>query len=118
MTPPFGSFPPSDLRHALIASRALTRVPRGWTAEPSPESVPCAATCSVLAASGSAGQPTALEREKAALAREQSALDDRAARSRTAYTRQFSALDLAVGRSRALQTYLQQQIDLWTRSTS
>lgn len=70
------------------------------------------------AASGSAGQPTALEREKAALAREQSALDDRAARSRTAYTRQFSALDLAVGRSRALQTYLQQQIDLWTRSTS
>lgn len=68
-----------------------------------------------LAAEGSAGQPTALQLEKAAIARDQTALNERTERAQSNYTRQFAALDLAVGRSRAMQSYLQQQIDLWTK---
>jgi flagellar hook-associated protein 2 len=71
-----------------------------------------------LAAAGSAGQPTALQLEKAAVARDQAALDSRIQRATDAYTRQFTALDLAVGKSRAMQSYLQQQIDLWTKSNN
>lgn len=71
-----------------------------------------------LAAEGSAGQPTALQLEKAAVARDQTALDNRILRATDAYTRQFTALDLAVGKSRAMQSYLQQQIDLWTKSNN
>ncbi len=71
-----------------------------------------------LAAEGSAGRPTALQLEKAAIARDQTALDGRIQRATDNYTRQFTALDLAVGKSRAMQSYLQQQIDLWTKSNS
>ena len=68
-----------------------------------------------LAAEGSAGQPTALQLEKAAIAKDQSTLNERIQRATENYTRQFTALDLAVGRSKATQSYLQQQIDLWTK---
>ena len=68
-----------------------------------------------LAAKGSTGQPNALQEAKKAIAREQQALDDRAERLRATYTRQFSALDIAVGKSKALQTYMEQQIALWTK---
>jgi flagellar hook-associated protein 2 len=71
-----------------------------------------------LVAEGAAGQPTALQLEKAAIARDQLALNDRIERAQASYTRQFTALDLAVGRSRAMQSYLQQQIDLWTKSNN
>ncbi|MGL6043128.1 MAG: flagellar filament capping protein FliD, partial [Sandaracinobacteroides sp.] len=66
------------------------------------------------ASQGSAGQPTALQREAAAIARDRSALDTRIEKLRESYTRQFTLLDRAVGQSRQLQSYLQQQIDLWT----
>lgn len=68
------------------------------------------------AAQGSFGQPTALAREQQAIARERAALDLKTARTRETYTRQFAALDRAVGQSRALQSFLSQQVDLWTRS--
>jgi flagellar hook-associated protein 2 len=68
------------------------------------------------AAQGSAGQPTALQREQQAIARERAALDQKTERSRETYARQFAALDRAVGQSRALQAFLTQQVDLWTRS--
>jgi flagellar hook-associated protein 2 len=70
------------------------------------------------AAQGRFGQPTALAREQQAIARERTALDERTERSRLAYTRQFAALDRAVGQSRALQSFLDQQIDLWSRTDS
>lgn len=70
-----------------------------------------------LAADGSSGRPTSLQLEKAAIARDQAALNARTERAQAAYTRQFTALDLAVGRSKATQSYLQQQIDLWTKRT-
>jgi flagellar hook-associated protein 2 len=63
---------------------------------------------------GSGGQPTALQRESAAIARERTTLETRIERLRDSYTRQFTQLDRAVGESKRLQTYLQQQIDLWT----
>ncbi|MCG2840755.1 flagellar filament capping protein FliD [Sandaracinobacter sp. RS1-74] len=69
-----------------------------------------------LAAEGGAGQPTALQREKESIAQDQAALDARIEAARLKYTQQFAALDLAVGRSKSTQSYLQQQIDLWTRS--
>lgn len=65
--------------------------------------------------SGSSIRGSALEATKAALEREQKALDASLERKREAYVRQFAALDRAVGQSKALQTYLQQQIDLWTK---
>lgn len=68
-----------------------------------------------LAAEGSSGQPTALQQEKAAIARDQTALNERIERVQANYLRQFTALDLAVGRSKATQAYMQQQIDLWTK---
>ena len=68
-----------------------------------------------LAAEGSSGQPTALQLEKASIARDQTVLNARIERAQASYTRQFTALDLAVGRSKATQSYLQQQIDLWTK---
>jgi flagellar hook-associated protein 2 len=68
-----------------------------------------------LAAQGSAGQPTALQREAAAITREREALEARLTRTRENYTRQFAALDRAVGQSKALQSFLKQQIDLWTK---
>ena len=61
------------------------------------------------------GQPNALQAAKQAIAREQQALLDRTERLRTNYTRQFTALDIAVGKSKALQTYMEQQIALWTK---
>ncbi len=67
------------------------------------------------AADGSAGQPSALQREARAIAADRAALDARIERVRQSYTRQFTQLDLAVGQSRQLRTYLQQQIDLWAR---
>lgn len=70
-----------------------------------------------LAAQGAAGQPTALQREAATIAREREQLESRTQRLRDNYTRQFAALDRAVGQSRAVQTFLSQQIDLWTRSS-
>jgi flagellar hook-associated protein 2 len=65
---------------------------------------------------GSAGQPTALQRESAAIARDRAQMEARIERLRESYTRQFTRLDLAVGQSRQLQTYLKQQIDLWTNA--
>jgi flagellar capping protein FliD len=67
------------------------------------------------AAGGSPGQPSALQREARAITADRAALDARIERVRQTYTRQFTQLDLAVGQSRQLRTYLQQQIDLWTR---
>jgi flagellar hook-associated protein 2 len=67
------------------------------------------------AADGSAGQPSALQREARAISADRAALDARIERVRDTYTRQFTQLDLAVGQSRQLRTFLQQQIDLWTR---
>jgi flagellar hook-associated protein 2 len=66
-------------------------------------------------AEGANGQPSALQREARAITADRAALDARIARVRDSYTRQFTQLDLAVGQSRQLRTYLQQQIDLWTR---
>jgi flagellar hook-associated protein 2 len=66
------------------------------------------------AADGSAGQPSALQREARAIATDRAALDARMRRLRESYTRQFTELDRAVGQSRQLRTYLEQQIDLWT----
>jgi flagellar hook-associated protein 2 len=66
-------------------------------------------------AQGSAGQPTALAREAQAIARDRAQLDARAESRREALTRQFAALDRAVGQSKALRSFLDQQIDLWTR---
>ncbi len=71
-----------------------------------------------LAAQGSAGQPTALQREQAAIARDRTALDARITRTQETYTRQFAVLDRAVGQSRALQDFLKQQIDIWTKSNN
>lgn len=68
------------------------------------------------AAQGRFGQPTALQREQQAIAREKVALDLKTDRTRETYSRQFAALDRAVGQSRALQAFLTQQVDLWTRS--
>jgi flagellar hook-associated protein 2 len=70
------------------------------------------------AAVGAPGQPTALAREQAAIARDRAALDARVESLRDSYTRQFTRLDIAVGQSRQLRTYLQQQIDLWTGRNS
>lgn len=67
-----------------------------------------------FSANGTAG--ASLESRRAELARQQEKLDDAIARKREIYTRQFSALDRAVNQSKALQSYLQQQIDLWTKS--
>jgi len=67
-----------------------------------------------VAAQGSAGQQTALQREAVAITRERTLLDARTQRAQETYTRQFAALDRAVGQSRALQDFLTQQIDLWT----
>jgi flagellar hook-associated protein 2 len=70
-----------------------------------------------LAAEGSAAAPTALSRESADIARQRTLLDERTERSRDLMTRQYAALDRAVGESRALQSFLTQQIDLWTRAS-
>lgn len=66
-----------------------------------------------FSANGNTG--SALDARRADLARQQERLDDMLARKREAYTRQFSALDRAVSQSKALQSYLQQQIDMWTK---
>lgn len=66
-----------------------------------------------VAVDGRLGQPTALAREAAAIARARADLDTRMERLEAALTRQFAGVDTAVGRSRATQTFLQQQIDLW-----
>lgn len=68
-----------------------------------------------LATKSTASQPSALQAEKQNIAREQEALDARVERLRTTYTKQFTALDVAVGKSKALQTYMEQQIALWTK---
>jgi flagellar hook-associated protein 2 len=67
------------------------------------------------AADGAPGQPSALQREARAITADRAVLEARIERLRDNYTRQFTQLDLAVGQSRQLRTYLQQQIDLWTR---
>lgn len=67
------------------------------------------------AADGAPGQPSALQREARAITADRAVLEARIQRLRDSYTRQFTQLDLAVGQSRQLRTYLQQQIDLWTR---
>lgn len=69
-----------------------------------------------MAVDGEAGQPTALAKESAAIAKDRSALDARMERLTASYTKQFTQLDLAVGQSKQLLTYLQQQIALWTKS--
>lgn len=71
-----------------------------------------------VAAQGSPGQQTALQRESFAITRERGLLDARTQRAQENYTRQFAALDRAVGQSRALQDFLTQQIDLWTNQSS
>ena len=68
-----------------------------------------------IAAQGSAGQQTALQREAAEISRQREALDLKISRYRETMTRQFAALDRAVGQSRATQSFLTQQIDIWTR---
>jgi len=68
-----------------------------------------------LAAQGSPGQQTALQREATEISRQRQSLDGRITRYRETLTRQFAALDRAVGESRATQSFLTQQIDLWTR---
>ncbi len=67
------------------------------------------------AAQGSAGQPTALQREASEISRQREALDLKINRYRETMTRQFAALDRAVGQSRATQSFLTQQIDIWSR---
>lgn len=69
-----------------------------------------------MAVDGENGQPTALAKESAAIAKDRTALDERMERLTTSYTKQFTQLDLAVGQSKQLLTYLQQQIALWTKS--
>jgi len=71
-----------------------------------------------VAAQGSPGQQTALQRESIAITRERDLLDARTQRAQENYTRQFTALDRAVGQSRALQEFLTQQIDLWTNRSN
>ncbi|WP_199554959.1 flagellar filament capping protein FliD [Sandaracinobacteroides hominis] len=79
--------------------------------------LPQLAAAMKLAAEGSAGQPTALAREAAAITRDRTLLDQRMQRMTDTYTRQFAALDRAVGESRTMQDFLKQQIDMWTRSS-
>lgn len=69
-----------------------------------------------VAVDGEGGQPTALARASAAIAKERVALESRMERLTESYTRQFTRLDLAVGQSKQLLTYLEQQIALWTNS--
>lgn len=69
-----------------------------------------------VATTPAAGQPTALQREQADIARQRGLLETRMARLTETYTRQFAALDRNVGQSRALQDFLTQQIDIWTRA--
>jgi flagellar capping protein FliD len=69
-----------------------------------------------VAVDGEGGQPTALARASAAIAKERVALESRMQRLTESYTRQFTRLDLAVGQSKQLLTYLEQQIALWTNS--
>ncbi len=71
-----------------------------------------------VATEGSSGRPTALAAESAAIAKQRVALEDRMTRLTEQYTRQFSALDIAVGKNKSLQDFLQQQIDIWTRSSN
>ena len=68
-----------------------------------------------LAAQGSAGQKTALQREAGEITRQREALDAKITKYRETMTRQFASLDRAVGQSRATQSFLTQQIDIWTR---
>ena len=69
-----------------------------------------------VAVDGESGQPTALARASAAIAKERISLGERMERLTDTYTRQFSRLDVAVGQSKSLMTYLEQQIALWTNS--
>ena len=68
------------------------------------------------AVQGAGGQPTALQQEKANIARDQQKLDDRIDRLTRNYTRQFAAVDSRVGQYKELMTFMQQQIDMWTKS--
>lgn len=65
---------------------------------------------------GTAGQPSALQREREEIARQMDLLNQRMERLQQNYTRQFAALDRNVGQSRALQSFLTQQTEIWTRS--
>lgn len=68
------------------------------------------------ASTGGPGQQSALQRELADIGRQRAVLEERMTRLTDTYTRQFAALDQNVGQSRALQSFLTQQIDIWTRS--
>lgn len=68
------------------------------------------------AVQGAGGQPTALQQEKTQIAADQRKLDDRIERMTRNYTRQFAAVDSRVGQYKELMTFMQQQIDMWTKS--
>lgn len=92
---------------------ALNR-PAGFGVEPG--RLPAIASAFRTATAGNVGQRPALQRELEDIARQRTILDERMNRLSETYTRQFAALDRSVGQSRALQSFLTQQIDIWTRS--
>jgi flagellar hook-associated protein 2 len=65
------------------------------------------------AASGRAGQPTALQREARSIAVERARLDARMNRFEAQLARQYGTLDRQVGQSRQTLAFLAQQIDIW-----
>ncbi len=69
-----------------------------------------------MAVQGSGGHPTALQQEKARIAADQQKLDDRIERLTQSYTRQFARVDSRVSQYKDLMSFMQQQIDLWTKS--
>ena len=69
-----------------------------------------------LVVDGADGRPTALAQEKARIALDQQKLNDRTARLTTSYTRQFASVDSRVSQYKSLMSFMQQQIDLWTKS--
>ena len=69
-----------------------------------------------LGAGGALGSAARLEREQAAVTREKGALEERMTRLRAQLERQYSAMDVAVAASKSTQSFIDQQVKLWTRS--
>lgn len=96
--------------------RMITTLNRPAAFGVEPGRLPAIASAFRTATVGAIGQSSALQRELDDIARQRAVLDNRMDRLSETYTRQFAALDQSVGQSRALQSFLTQQIDIWTRS--
>lgn len=69
-----------------------------------------------LAAGGPLSSAARLDREAEAVTRERAALDERMTRLRSQLERQYAAMDVIVAGFKSTQSFIEQQVKLWTQS--